>query len=228
MHIRLGASWFLQLKQTNKKGSQAAMKAILLRSGSLPVHHTLVSASPRASFYLQPSTTGPFSPINSPNSRLRFKTDHSRPTGIRRTLSENDIVRSERNGLSVSMKMGGMGFRSFSDKIPEVEEDEVDDYGSLILGRNDVGSAGIWPESGIPSDELGFPGEGLGSGSGDDGCKRKGKTEGENGDKRKQIGEYYREILKSNPENSLLLRNYGKFLYEVNIYTKTSVKIIVG
>ncbi|KAL7166852.1 hypothetical protein ACSBR2_037510 [Camellia fascicularis] len=30
-----------------------------------------------------------------------------------------------------------------------------------------------------------------------------------------KMGAYYREMLKSNPTNSLLLRNYGKFLHEV-------------
>ncbi|KAL4342437.1 hypothetical protein GQ457_08G025080 [Hibiscus cannabinus] len=37
---------------------------------------------------------------------------------------------------------------------------------------------------------------------------------GDHGDK-SEIGDYYREMLKLNPGDSLLLRNYGKFLHEV-------------
>ncbi|KAJ4881055.1 Tetratricopeptide repeat (TPR)-like superfamily protein [Raphanus sativus] len=83
-------------------------------------------------------------------------------------------------------------------KIPE-EDDEIrfaDGWGSLI-----------WKESGVPAEEKGVSGGGGGSGySG-------GKGDGY-GDRRK-IGDYYREMLKTNPNSSLLLMNYGKFLYEV-------------
>ncbi|KAK8650319.1 hypothetical protein V6N13_139964 [Hibiscus sabdariffa] len=47
--------------------------------------------------------------------------------------------------------------------------------------------------------EFGFSGDGFG---------------GDHGD-RSGIGDYYREMLKLNPGDSLLLRNYGKFLHEV-------------
>ncbi|KAK9144301.1 hypothetical protein Sjap_004204 [Stephania japonica] len=36
------------------------------------------------------------------------------------------------------------------------------------------------------------------------------------GGDRSRIGEYYEEMLKANPGNPLLLRNYGKFLHEVD------------
>ncbi|KAL0716830.1 hypothetical protein Bca4012_066152 [Brassica carinata] len=86
-------------------------------------------------------------------------------------------------------------------KIPE-EDDEFrfsEGWGSLI-----------WKESGNPAEEQGVSGGGGGSGySG-------GKGEGGGGyDDRSKIGDYYREMLKSDPSNSLLLMNYGKFLYEV-------------
>ncbi|CAL5188483.1 unnamed protein product [Lathyrus oleraceus] len=38
---------------------------------------------------------------------------------------------------------------------------------------------------------------------------------GGNGGERIKIGAYYEEMLKSNPTDALLLRNYGKFLHEV-------------
>ncbi|KAF8098182.1 hypothetical protein N665_0271s0002 [Sinapis alba] len=113
--------------------------------------------------------------------------------GMRRVSSESDVIRSERMSKSVVSKPSQA-------KIPE-EDDEIrfsDGWGSLI-----------WKESGIPAEEKGVSGGG-GSGYSD------GKGNGGDGyDDRSKIGDYYREMLKSNPNNSLLLMNYGKFLYEV-------------
>ncbi|KAE8727414.1 Detected protein of unknown function [Hibiscus syriacus] len=65
-------------------------------------------------------------------------------------------------------------------------------------------------EFGISLEEIGFSGEGFGTG---------GKFGGDHGDDsyedKRQIGDHYREMLKLNPGDSLLLRNYGKFLHEV-------------
>jgi len=41
-------------------------------------------------------------------------------------------------------------------------------------------------------------------------------TTGGNGGERMKIGAYYEEMLKSNPTDALLLRNYGKYLHEVS------------
>lgn len=41
-------------------------------------------------------------------------------------------------------------------------------------------------------------------------------TTGGSGGERIKIGAYYEEMLKSNPTDALLLRNYGKFLHEVS------------
>lgn len=38
---------------------------------------------------------------------------------------------------------------------------------------------------------------------------------GGGGDHRRNIGDYYQEMIKSDSTNSLLLRNYAKYLYEV-------------
>lgn len=48
--------------------------------------------------------------------------------------------------------------------------------------------------------------------TGRDGCDSAG--DGRLGDRRK-IGDYYETMLKKNPGDSLLLRNYGKYLHEV-------------
>lgn len=51
---------------------------------------------------------------------------------------------------------------------------------------------------------------------GDGGGDRGGATvTGGNGGERIRISAYYEEMLKSNPRDALLLRNYGKFLHEV-------------
>ncbi|XAR70645.1 hypothetical protein NMG60_11027562 [Bertholletia excelsa] len=64
----------------------------------------------------------------------------------------------------------------------------------------------------VPVEEPGFPGGGIG----------KGIESGGNGDAfagggadRSKIDAYYQEMLKSDPSNPLLLRNYARFLHEV-------------
>jgi hypothetical protein len=69
------------------------------------------------------------------------------------------------------------------------------------------------PNIGIPLEELGFSGGGFGKGKntgGEGGDYRIG-----NGEERSKMGAYYLEMLESNPGDSLLLRNYAKFLNEL-------------
>lgn len=121
--------------------------------------------------------------------------------GMRRVLSESDVIRSERMLKSVGSKPSPA-------KIPEDDdEDEIrfsDGWGSLI-----------WKESGIPVEEQGFSGGGGSGFSGGNGNGNGSRGGGYGYDDRSKIGDYYREMLKSDPNNSLLLMNYGKFLYEV-------------
>lgn len=56
------------------------------------------------------------------------------------------------------------------------------------IGNDRVNHGGIWPNNG-----------------------------GDNSDDKRKMGDYYRELVKSNPTDPLILRNYGKFLYEVSI-----------
>ncbi|PSS11803.1 Adenosine monophosphate-protein like [Actinidia chinensis var. chinensis] len=71
----------------------------------------------------------------------------------------------------------------------------------------------------IPEEELEFPGGGIGKGrnsggfGGSDGFGD-GTFTGGDAD-RSKMGAYYQEMLKSNPTDSLLLRNYGRFLHEI-------------
>ncbi|KAF7809486.1 TPR domain protein [Senna tora] len=91
----------------------------------------------------------------------------------------------------------------------DVMRSTTDNFGvSRKLNRSGTGeeylSDGQWLEV-----------SGFGGGSGDR-CDRgiATVTGGNDGDRIK-IGGYYREMLKSNPTDALLLGNYGKFLYEV-------------
>lgn len=92
---------------------------------------------------------------------------------------------------------------------------------SSRVGR--VGSVSF-PDLGvIVEEELnGGIGIGIGNGKGkgnDYGGKGKGGND-ESNDKSK-IEEYYQEMLNSNPGDSLLLRNYGNYLHQVNSYNNS-------
>lgn len=129
--------------------------------------------------------------------------------GMWRVLSESDVIRSERMLKSVGSKPSPA-------KIPEddeAEEEEIrfgDGWGSLISG-------------GLPVEEKGFSGGGCGGGSGFSGGYGNG---GGGYEDKSKIGDYYREMLKSNPNNSLLLMNYGKFLYEVSDFEKLNLSFV--
>ncbi|XP_061987973.1 uncharacterized protein LOC133706451 [Rosa rugosa] len=69
--------------------------------------------------------------------------------------------------------------------------------------RSDSGEARYIP-SGSRSPESGIPEEEMGS-----------KTVTIEREERRKMVEYYQEMLKSNPSDPLLLRNYGQFLHEV-------------
>jgi tetratricopeptide (TPR) repeat protein len=108
---------------------------------------------------------------------------------------EPDLIRPE--GRTYSK------LRSWSFTALRISEDDPE------IGR---GNAGGWPSSGFSCEELGFPVGGKnknrnfsGSGSGGNGS---------HGDQH-EIRAYYQEMLKTNPTNSLLLRNYGKYLQKV-------------
>lgn len=182
------------------------MSAVLLRTGSVPVQsHPAVPGSPRVSLSRHDSVSGVYSgersSLGSPRISLHLDTNRWRASSsgnpIRRVLSESDLIGGS--------KLSGAGSQSFPARIPEeecVSEREDDGFISLSKGP------GIWPESGIPVEDLGFSDGGRKPG--DDGDHGTG-----NGEDRSKIGAYYQEMLKSNPGDSLLLGNYGKFLHEV-------------
>ncbi|KAK2662544.1 hypothetical protein Ddye_001118 [Dipteronia dyeriana] len=174
------------------------MKALLLRTGSVPVQSSVRSCSPRVSLSPHDSFTGIFSgerhTVTSPKISLNLD---RRVGGIRPALSESDVMKSVTDvsdGLTIPSVAGS---RLFPARIPE--EDHVsDDEVVAKNGSDGIDSIGIWPENAIPME---YYGEGFGKGNNDV--------------EKSKIGDYYRELLKSNPRDSLVLRNYGKFLQEV-------------
>uniref|UniRef100_A0A1J3GH77 TmcB/TmcC TPR repeats domain-containing protein n=1 Tax=Noccaea caerulescens TaxID=107243 RepID=A0A1J3GH77_NOCCA len=183
------------------------MKALLMRTGSMPVQNRFIPCG-GSSRKVTPTISRHNSVESLPGYGEGFaggkiSIEVKAKVGMRRVLSESDVIRSERMVKSVGSKPSPA-------KIPEGDEAEED---SEIRFSDGWGSL-VWKESGsIPvEEEQGFSGCGGGGGSGYSG----GKGNGNGGyDDRSKIGDYYREMLKSNPNNSLLLMNYGKFLYEV-------------
>ncbi|XVF11062.1 hypothetical protein REPUB_Repub07fG0237100 [Reevesia pubescens] len=184
------------------------MKAVILRAGSVPVSSVALSGSPRVSISRQSSIGGVFSgertgsSVSSPIISLHFPMDKKKPkethAQIRRAFSDTDLIRSE-------SRIPG-GSRYFPAGIPE--EDYVSDG---EVDRSDRASfAPIWPEFSYSMEEIGLSGNGFGNGG------KSGSDHGDDSyeDKRK-IGVFYKEMLKLNPTDSLLLRNYGRFLHEV-------------
>lgn len=81
----------------------------------------------------------------------------------------------------------------------------VQDNLDRVISRGSVAAIGV-------EEEVEISGGGRGKG-----IKIGGGGGGEGGDhsEEQRMKNYYREMLRSDPSNSLLLRNYGKFLQEV-------------
>ncbi|XP_047339235.1 uncharacterized protein LOC124942726 [Impatiens glandulifera] len=169
-----------------------AMKSVLLRTGSVPIfhhHHSPSPVSPRVSLSLQ-------------------STEINRRSIIR-SSSDSDMIRSQINGLPRPASLGSMFVPA---GIPEDETNSFEDEVSISV----IGSLSTLDKlclnrsmSENPVEEVSF-----GGGGGDDEWRFTGTFTGGNSD-RSKIGEYYQEMLKTDPMNPLLLRNYGKFLHEV-------------
>ncbi|KAE9613289.1 putative tetratricopeptide-like helical domain-containing protein [Lupinus albus] len=177
--------------------NQNAMKAYLIRTGSVPV----LPGSTKISLSRQASFAGDKNHVQSPKLSLHSHSDHCRDSpanGINRALSEVVAIRSAGEDFGIHRNLTGTATRYFPAILPDEDELRKPIY------------IGVWQERGISMEELGFGG-GLGGG-GDRGITT---VTGGNGGERIQIGAYYEEMLKSNPTDALLLRNYGKFLHEV-------------
>ncbi|WOG90090.1 hypothetical protein DCAR_0209331 [Daucus carota subsp. sativus] len=180
------------------------MKSSLIRtgsSGSLPVHSSFVPTSPRVSV---PSRYSGEKTKCSPTISLHF---HANQTPIRRVSSESDLKLS-----GTFAKLTRERSQSFPAIIPEEDYfSDVGGGGALTLTEN-----GFNHENYTAVDDFAFSGDGIGKGRVSGGSRGgNGFGSGGGSSDRKDVGAYYQEMLKSDPMNSLLLRNYGKFLHEV-------------
>ncbi|KAJ0236821.1 Uncharacterized protein HA466_0255110 [Hirschfeldia incana] len=154
------------------------MKSLLMRTGSMPVQNRFIPSRKGTAISRHNSVESLSTYGDNKFSVGRISIDAKSAAGMRRVLSESDVIRSERMSKSVGSKPSPA-------RIPESDETEEEEDG--FSGGGGSGFSG-------------GRGNGGGGGSSDD---------------RSKIGDYYREMLKSDPNNSLLLMNYGKFLYEV-------------
>ncbi|KAI3494821.1 hypothetical protein L1887_40433 [Cichorium endivia] len=189
------------------------MTAVLFRTGSGPIHSSLNAGSPRITAPLRhDSFSGgekvDFSPLclEVNNNRRRISRAISDPQAIFRLRSVS------------------VGSQTFPEILPEVEEESLFDddvvggIGTLKFSEKCFGSMSWIPGSGSAVEESQFSGVGSGSGRDRDGFgsgRRSSGGRNNNDHERSKMGEYYQQMLKSNPNDPLLLRNYGKFLHEV-------------
>lgn len=191
------------------------MKSALLRTGSVPLRSPALPGSPRG-VNLSRNGSGAFSverTFNSP--KISFHLEMSAAVRrdrapIRRAVSEADVSRSD-----LSNSGGSQCLQPIISEEEYVSDGEGDGFLPFMSKGGDWTSyAPIKPEFAVPIEELGNSGNGNGRSGGDHGKSGGGSGDGQFGD-RSKIGDYYREMLKLNPGDSLLLRNYGTFLYEV-------------
>ncbi|KAK4787471.1 hypothetical protein SAY86_011304 [Trapa natans] len=179
------------------------MKALLLRNRLVVAQSHGIPASDGVSRARQNSLHGVSSGQGasvSPKVTLRLEVNRW-TGGIRRSLSETDATKPAGSSNNAgSMPMVG----------EEMHVDLWKERTFLSLNRN-LGDE-IWTRSEILVDEVGCDGGEIGKGN-DSGSDR--VSGGGFGRSRKNVDDHYQELLKSNPSNPLLLRNYGKYLHEV-------------
>ncbi|PWA67151.1 Tetratricopeptide-like helical [Artemisia annua] len=174
------------------------MTSVLFRTGSGPIHSSLLPASPKISLPLRHDS---FSSSEKPEfSPLRRHPSLNRR--ICRATSEPQAI--------IRMKSISAG----SQMLPEVEEDLFSDNGDVIgciaslkFAEECFDDMRWTPESGIGGNGSGRDRGSYGSG--------RNNNDNDNDNEQKKIGAHYQKMLKSNPNDPLLLRNYGKFLHEV-------------
>ncbi|KAG9454505.1 hypothetical protein H6P81_007409 [Aristolochia fimbriata] len=206
------------------------MKTLLLRTTSL--------GSPRLAFSDQdPGAAVSFpgrncNPSPKPGTQLRYANDRNAASrSFRRTLSETNLGlgRTMSRRFSRSFQEMIAKEREVPEKTNGAAEGEEGDVsvllkrGGLELGIRDCVS-GMWSVNEVltEEDEL-TGGGGAGEGRKDGGGRGGGRGGGGDGvgdltggsADQNRMGAYYRELLKANPGNPLLLRNYGRYLHEV-------------
>ncbi|BAT91735.1 uncharacterized protein HKW66_Vig0213670 [Vigna angularis] len=173
------------------------MRASLIRTGSLPIQNPVFHGSPQCSLTRQTSLPGDknhakFSTISMHYSHFNARRDAPQ-NGIKRASSEGA---PENFGVRRNLNRTG----SYSPPPPPIIPHEEQFFCDANLHK--------------PS-YLGILREDMESGGGDGDDHGDATVTGGNDGERMKIDAYYEEMLKSNPTDALLLRNYGKFLHEV-------------
>ncbi|KAJ4958822.1 hypothetical protein NE237_025933 [Protea cynaroides] len=175
------------------------MKAVLLKTVSLPIQSSMIPGSSKRSFScpghdsvtsaLSSGKNKKLSPsLSLPSLHFQIKDKASR--SFRRAKSEADVACSLKNDSDRFSKLPSAGYRSFPAMIPEEKEEKLEFFSGGAGKGNKIGG---------------------GNGSSGDGG---GFATGGSADQNK-IAAYYQKMLKANPGDPLLLRNYGQLLHQV-------------
>ncbi|KAD5316891.1 hypothetical protein E3N88_16837 [Mikania micrantha] len=171
------------------------MASFLLRTGSGPIDSTRFSVAVRHDFF-SGFQKFEFCPL------LHLEANNRRR--ISRAVSDpHTIIRSK------SVNAGPLP-EEVKESLPD--EDAIGRIGSLKFAEKCFDRISAIPAGGIALDEAQLPGFGSGSGRGRRGFGSGGSN---NNNDRNKIGAHYKKLLESNPNDPLLLRNYGKFLQEI-------------
>ena len=132
---------------------------------------------------------------------------------LRVALSRSDSLSGEKSTATaasprICLKFDVNGRRDRDTIRRALSESNIlrSDSGKPRIGRS--------PGSGIPEEVMEFAGGDYVS-----------KTAAIEREERRKMGAYYEEMLKANPSDPLLLRNYGQFLHEVYYYLNSLISL---
>lgn len=146
--------------------------------------------------------TGSFGPVHSP------AVSGSPRLSLSRNDSLSGVFSGERNTIAsprICLHFDVNGRRDKNTMRRSLSESSILRSDSGKSRSFPSSEAGRSPGSGVPVEERTCPG-------GDHGIETSITIERE---ERRRMGAYFQEMLKSNPSDPLLLRNYGQFLHEV-------------
>lgn len=169
---------------------------MLMRSSSTPMLHSLLpQPSPEPEFFLQ------MTPKSKPYSiTALFSLNHDHTKKLSRNLSESDLI--IRGSSTRKCSCMHARFQVPLEVEEEEEEDEDEDMGCRVEDVNSRRAA-----------EVVVGGGGSGGGDGDDGGY--GWCWDANKGKNNSMDLHYEKMIEANPQNSMLLGNYARFLKEI-------------
>ncbi|CAN6486632.1 unnamed protein product [Victoria cruziana] len=204
------------------------MNAMLWRtsSGQMAIP-PLGSVSPRGASSHDSGSGVSFAPrsgSSSPRTPLHFEArDSGHSPAFRRVRSETDLSQSERKDCGGGLRrLASAGFPAVPVRKGAGKEGQKKSVG---VSEEDaetltIGAPGgvVTEEAEVLKEEVWFSGGGSGKGGrtgGKNGGGGGNESSGDGESDQSKVGAYYKEMLKANPRNPLLLRNYGRYLHEV-------------